>query len=797
MKIVYSWLKELVDIDIEPERLAEMLTLKGLEVSDCYPVGNGLDQILTGKVVEIKRHPNADRLYICQVDIGKEIVQVVSSAPNLKEGMISPIALPGVRLPNGMKIKKAKLKGIESNGVLLAEDELGLTDDHTGVMELPSGTTIGISIKDAIPVEDWVLDIEITPNRGDCTSILGIAREVSAITEVPVKMPEMEYEEMDKDASSFASVEIKEPDKCRRYCAGIIRDIEIRQSPFWMRYRLYLSGLRAINNIVDITNYVMLEMGQPLHAFDMDRLEGPKIVVRCAKEGEEFTTLDGITHRLSPEILLICDAERPVALAGIMGGLNSEIEEDTRNVLLEAAFFDPITIRRGAKKLGISTEASYRFERGVDIEGVKRGLKRAVYLMWLLSGGKVAKGIIDNYPRPYKPVNIIMSIKKANRFLGIDLKKDKIKAYLNALQMKIDDIDEDRIQVVPPSFRMDIKREADLFEEIARIDGYDNIPSTLPYIRPSEKDEAEEIKFEQKIREIMVGMGFTEIITYSFISPESKDQIGISGEFIELLNPLTIDQSVMRTSLVPGMLEAIKTNINYGEYDLRLFEVGKVFIKREDNEIEERPFLCAGMTGLAQKKSWYSQERKVDFYDIKGASETLLRDLSQKEFLFKREEPTPWCEEEEFAVIYSGNKEIGYIGKLSEDVLKKLDIEQPVYLMEIDLRRLKKEFIEEKRFRPFSRFPAVYRDISVIVKKEVESRSIEEIIRKAGGELVESVYLFDLYEGEKIADTEKALGFRIWFRSMKGTLEKKEVDELYEKIIKAIAENTGARLREA
>ena len=797
MRIVYSWLKELVDIDIEPERLAEMLTLKGLEVSECYPVGNGLDQVITGKIVEMKRHPNADRLYICQVDTGKEIVQVVSSAPNLREGIVSPIALPGTRLPNGMKIKKAKLKGIESNGVLLAEDELGLTDDHTGVMELPSEIPIGIPIRDVIPVEDWVLDIEITPNRGDCASVLGIAREVSAITGVPVKMPKMEYEEMDEEASSFAGVEIKEPDKCRRYCAGIIRDVQIRPSPFWMRYRLYLSGIRSINNIVDITNYVMLEMGQPLHAFDMDRLKGPKIIVRCAEKDEEFTTLDGVTHRLSPEILLICDAERPVALAGIMGGLNSEIEEDTKNVLLEAAFFDPITIRRGTKRLGISTEASYRFERGVDIEGVKKGLKRAVCLIWLLSGGRVAKGIIDNYPRPYKPVNIIMSIKKANRFLGTDLKKEKIKEYLNALQMRVEDIDEDRIQVIPPSFRMDITREADLFEEVARIDGYENIPTTLPYIRPSEKDEAEEIRFEQKIKEIMVGMGFTEIITYSFISPESKAQIGISGEFIKLINPLTIDQSVMRTSLVPGMLETIKTNINYGEYDLRLFEMGKVFIKKGDNEIEERSFLCAGMTGLAQKKSWYSQERKVDFYDIKGASETLLIDLSQREFLFKRDGYIPWYEEEEFAVIYSGNKKIGYVGKLNEDVLKKLDIEQPVYLMEIDLRILKEEFIEEKRFRPFSRFPAVYRDISIVVKKEVESRSIEEIIKKTGGELVESVHLFDVYEGKKIADTEKALGFRIWFRSMKGTLEKKEVDELYERIIKAIAEKTGARLREA
>jgi len=796
MKVVFSWLKEFVDIDIEPEKLAELLTLKGLEVGECYPTGTGLNEIVAGKILDINKHPNADRLYICDVDTGEKTISVICSAPNLKKGMIAPVALPGVKLPNGVKIKKAKIKGVESEGVLLAEDELGLTDDHSGIMELPSDVSPGTPINQALPIEDWVLDVEITPNRGDCASIIGIAREVSAITGNPLKMPVISYPETEEKAEDIGSVVIKEPDKCKRYSAGIIKDVQIKPSPFWMRYRLYLSGIRAINNIVDITNYVMLEMGQPLHAFDLNRLKGPKIVVRCAERDEEFTTLDGVTHKLFPEILLICDAERPVALAGIMGGLNSEIEEDTKDVFLEAAFFDPITIRRGAKLLGISTEASYRFERGVDIEGVVRGLKRAIYLMYKLAAGKPAKGVIDNYPRPYKPTSILLDPEKANRFLGTELSKEEIKTYLGALHMKVREENKGKLEVIPPSFRMDISREVDLFEEIARLNGYENIPTTLPYIRPSEEEEAVELEIEQKLKEIMVGMGYTEIITYSFISPEHKKLIGIPGDFIKIINPLTKDQSVMRTSLVPGMLETIKTNINYGEPNLRLFEIGKLFLNNEGG-VKEKLSLCAGITGLYEKKTWYSKERKADFYDIKGAAETLLKSISPKSFSFKRDVPPSWYEEEEFCVVESQGKRLGQMGKVAEKVLSALDIEQDIYLMEIDLDSVVNYFLEPTRFKPFSRFPAVYRDISVIVKKEVESRQIEEIIKEIGGDIVESVHLFDLYEGGKIDPSEKALGFRIWFRSMKGTLEKKEVDKIYERMIKEILEKTKGRLREA
>ncbi len=799
MKISLNWLREFIQIDIEPEKIAELLTLKGIEVSDVYPVGRDLQKIICAKIIRIRKHPNADNLYICDTDTGERIIPVICSAPNIKEGLVSALALPGTVLPDGRKIKKAKIRGEISEGMFLAEDELSLTDDHTGIIELPDDTKPGTPLPDVLPVEDFVLDVEITPNRGDCASVLGIAREISAATGKKISFPEIDYEESEEEAEKIAKVKIEEPERCRRYCAGIIRDVKIASSPFLIRYRLYLSGIRAINNVVDITNYVMLELGQPLHAFDLQRIKGREIIVRCAREGEKIRTLDGEERDLSSEVLLICDRERPVAVAGIMGGQETEIQEGTKDVLLEAAFFDPITIRRGSKKLCLSTEASYRFERGVDIENVPMALKRAMYLMQKLAGGRIAKGIIDNYPRPYKPKKIILRIDKANSFLGTSLSSEKISSYLKALHMDVKKIDSKNIEVIPPSFRMDIKREVDLFEEIARLYGYENIPVTLPYIKPSEKEEDTLLKLEGKVREIMIGMGFSEIITYSFISPEYKNLLSLSEDPIKLANPLSTEQSVMRTSLIPGILETIRTNISYGERDLKLFEVGRVFIKKKEDELpEEVPFLVAAQIGLSSKKTWYSEPRKVDFYDIKGCAESFLKSISQKDFSFRRDNKIPpYYEMHEYAGIYTGDHLIGHVGKISSRITEKLNIEEDVYIMEINLRDLSEYFIEPVRFKPFSRFPAVYRDISVVVKKSTETKLIEDIIRKIGGELVESVHLFDLYEGGKIKKDEKAVAFRIWFRSMKGTLEKKDVDVIYEKMIKEIIEKTGGRLREA
>jgi phenylalanyl-tRNA synthetase beta chain len=800
------------------DELGELLTMTGLEVEGIEVVGQSLEDIVAARVLDIAPHPNADRLSLCRMDMGGERLQVVCGAPNLEEGVFVPLALPGVRLAGDTVVKESKVRGEVSKGMLLAEDEMGLTDDHTGIMILPSDSTPGMPLPSILPISDWVLDIGITPNRPDCTCVLGIAREIAAITGQALRRPKIEKNESGTDINELTSVTIMDPAGCPRYAAGVTQGVDLGQSPFWLRYRLHLSGIRHINNIVDVTNYIMLEMGQPLHAFDYDRLKENRIVVRRAQEGESFTTLDGKSHKLNNETLMICDGERPVALAGIMGGLNSEIFAGTRNILLESAFFDPVTIRRGSKYLGLSTEASYRFERGVDIEGATAAVNRAISLISLLAGGKIAMGLIDNYPKAYTPPNIDLRVDKTNRILGTSLLRETISGYLKALEMDVQDlkalemdvqdINENEIRVRPPSFRVDVSRDVDLMEEVARLDGFENIPVTYPSIRPSEEAEASELLLRDQISSIMVGLGFTEIITYSFISPVSADILGAEKEsdlrlFVGLLNPLTMDQSVMRTSLIPGLMAAAKNNILHGERELKLFEWGKTFIlKEKDQQPREKLFLGAIMCGPYHLKTWYRDERGVDFYDIKGAVEALLRGLGlgpldPQGFHFSKGNGLSGYNPETSSNIYCSGSLIGQVGRASSSVMEAYDLkEEDAYLFELDIETLLENLTGKGGFRPLPRFPAVYRDISLIVNRQLESAKIVEIIKREGGEMVESVHIFDLYVGKKIDSSEKAMGFRICYRSIHGTLDGGEVNQLHDSVIDKIRQETGGKLRE-
>jgi phenylalanyl-tRNA synthetase beta chain len=804
MKLSLNWLKDYVDIEMSPDELGQLLTMTGLEVEGIEPVGSGLDEIVTAKILAVKPHPKADRLSLCQVDTGRERVQVVCSAPNLEEGAMVPLALPGVKLPDGTIVKKSRIRGEDSTGMLLAEDEMGLTDDHSGIMILSPDCSAGMPLTSILEVSDWVFDVDITPNRPDCASVIGVAREISALTGNILRRPEPKIEETGPDIGALTSVTIKDAAGCPRYAAGIIQNIMLHPSPFWMRYRLHLSGVRSINNVVDVTNYVMLELGQPLHAFDYNRLNENRIVVRRAQEGEIFSTLDGETHTLNSEILMICDGKRAVAVAGIMGGLNSEIFAGTRHVLLESAFFDPVTIRRGSKLLGLSTEASYRFERGADIEGVTTALKRAISLISDLAGGDIARGFVDNYPKPYSSPNISLRVDRANRILGTTIPSDEMIGYLRALGMEVLNINGDKLNIKPPSFRVDITREADIIEEVARLNGYENIPVTIPSIRPSEEREAPELIIRDQARSIMTGLGFTEIITYSFISPNSADMLGAKEEsplrsFVHLMNPLTIDQSVMRTSLVPGLLSTVKNNILNQEKELKLFEWGKIFIRKEGEQLPaEKACLAAVMTGPYRRKTWYDDERSVDFYDIKGAVEALLKGLGVQDFIFQRDNALlPGYDPEISSRIYSSGSFIGQVGLVSFKTMEAYELQkEKAYLFELDIQALLKKLSTTKKFEPFAKFPPVYRDISIIVKRELESFEIMEAIKQEGGELIESVRVFDHYEGRKMDPTEKALAFRICYRSKQGTLDGSEVNRLHESVIDKIRRKTGARLRE-
>ena len=804
MKLSLNWLQDYVDIEMSPDELGQLLTLTGLEVEGIEAAGNSLEEIMAAKILATKPHLEADRLSLCQVDTGRERVQVVCSAPNLEEGAMVPLALPGVKLPDGTIVKESLIRGETSTGMLLAEDEMGLTDDHSGIMILSSDYSPGMPLPSVLTVSDWVLDVDITPNRPDCASVIGIAREIAAVTGKILRRPEPEIEETGPDIKDLTSITINDATGCPRYAAGIIQDVILGPSPFWMRYRLYLSGIRSINNIVDVTNYVMLEMGQPLHAFDYNRLKENRIVVRRAREGEAFSTLDGEAHALNSEMLMICDGERAVAVAGIMGGLNSEIFAGTRHVLLESAFFDPVTIRKGSKRLGLSTEASYRFERGADIEGVTTALKRAVSLISDLAGGKIASGFIDNYPKPYSSPDINLRVDRTNRILGTTISLDDMAGYLKALGMEVHNINEHELKVKPPSFRVDITREADLIEEVARLSGYDNIPVTAPSIRPSEEGEAPELILRDKARSIMTGLGFTEIITYSFISPNSADMLGAKEEsplrsFVRLMNPLTVDQSVMRTSLVPGLLSTVKNNILNQEKELKLFEWGKIFIRKEGEQLPvEKACLAAVMTGPYHQKTWYDDERSVDFYDIKGAVEALLKGLGLQDFIFQRDNAIlPGYDPEISSCIYSSGSFIGQIGRASFKTIEAYELQKEnAYLFELDIEALLKNLPGINKFEPFAKFPPVYRDISIIVKRELESYEIMEAIKQEGGELIESVRVFDLYEGKKIDPSEKALAFRVCYRSKQGTLDGSEMNRLHESVIEKIRQKTGARLRE-
>jgi phenylalanyl-tRNA synthetase beta chain len=803
MKVSLNWLRDYVDIEMPPEELGQLLTMTGSEVEGIEPVGQSLEDIVVAKIVAIEPHPQADRLAVCRVDSGENNVQVVCGAPNLEVGAAVPLAMPGARLPIGTVIKEGRIRGEISKGMLLAEDEMCLTDDHSGIMILPSDSIPGTPLCSALPLSDWILDVSITPNRPDCASVMGIAREIAAITGQRLKRPEILMEESAPAVEDLSSVTILDPEGCPRYVAGIIQGLELGPSPFWMRYRLHVSGVRSINNIVDVTNYVMLEMGQPLHAFDYHRLRENRIVVRRAQEGERFTTLDGQTHTLNSEALMICDAERAVALAGIMGGLNSEIFSGTTDVLVESAFFDPVTIRKSSKRLGVSTEASYRFERGADIGGTATALKRAISLISSLAGGRVATGLIDNYPKAYIPPVIDLRVDKTNKTLGTTLSGEAIQGHLRALDMEVQEVNKNEFRVTPPSFRVDISRDVDLIEEVARLHGYDKIPVTFPRIKPSEQGEAPELLFRDQVRSIMVGLGFSEVITYSFISPESADILSGEDEralraFVELLNPLTIDQSVMRTSLIPGLFDTVKNNILHGEKGLRLFEWGKTFILRDGEQLpSERRYVAGVMTGLYQQKTWYADERDVSFYDIKGAVEALLKGVGLQGFVFQKGTGLLRYDPALSSSIYCGHSLIGMLGRVSSKVMGAYDLEKEnTYLFELDVDALFEHLRGPRKFQPIPKFPAVYRDISLIVNRQIESGKIVEIIKREQGGLVESVHVFDVYEGEKIDPSEKALAFSICYRSREKTLAGGKVNEMHEAIIDRIREETGGRLRE-
>ena len=797
MNVTLNWLKAYIDFEFSPSELADRLTMLGVEVESIKQLGAELEGVIVGSVTSIRPHPNADKLVLCQVDTGgTEALQIVCGAPNVRAGMLAPVATIGTTLPVGLTIKRAKLRGETSQGMLCSEKELGLSDDTTGLMELPTEIPLGTPLSEALGLDDVVFELEITPNRPDCLSLIGVAREIRAETGNPLKLPTVDLKESDIDVRDLTSVTIDAPDLCPRYAARIIQNVKVAESPAWLQQRLESVGIGVINNIVDVTNFVLMEYGQPLHAFDYHKLTENRIVVRRATDSEQITTLDEIERELTPDMLVIADAEKPVALAGIMGGYDSEITETTCDVLLESAYFNPSSVRATAKALGISTEASYRFERGADPGVVLTALDRAAQLIAELAGGTVCDGVVDVYPGQQPLTKIQLRPERVNFVLGTTLKAAEMAQILNRLGFDVDTTEE-IYQVAVPTFRSDVTREIDLIEEIARVYGYDNIPTTLPKGDIPVPASNPKTEVGRRVKHFLLAAGMMEAVNYSFCDPNCFDRIRLNADdplrnTLKLRNPLSPEMSVLRTTLTPGLLENAQHNHNHQIDTIALFEIGSVFV--HDGEEKEPERVTGVLAGQVGEGVYSDPHRSPDFFDIKGLVEGMLEVCSVVDWTLQKTD-VPTFHPGRNAEVLLGDRRLGVFGEVHPEVLENYDLPYKAYLFEFDLEGLADATTFAKRFEPISIYPKVARDLAIVVDKGILSDMPTELIYTTGGGSVDSVRLFDVYEGEQVPEGKKSLAYTITYHSATETLTDKAVNALHDKVVKRLNRELGAELR--
>ena len=802
MRVSLSWLKEYVSIEMDIDRLVIALTMIGLEVDSVSDRYSYLNRVVVGCIHNIAPHPQSDNLKLCEVDIGSQTLSVVCGAPNVTNDLKVAVALPGTVLPDGTVLQKSVIRGSASEGMLCSEMELGLGIVSSGIMELQGHLPLGQPLPQALALDDTVIEIDLTPNRADCLSLIGIAREIAGIQKTALNYPENHLTDSGNDITGMTSVTIKAPDFCPRYAARLLTGIKVGPSPFWLQDRLLSVGLRPINNIVDVTNFVMMEFGQPLHAFDYDHLAGHRIVVRTAKKGESFTTLDEKERTLSEDMLMICDAEKAVAVGGIMGGLNSEIESSTRRVLIESAYFNPISIRKTAKQLGMITEASYRFERGVDPQGTVCALDRAASLMADVSGATIVDGLIDAHPKPVKRPVIRLGAKETNRLLGTRFSVEEIAVMLESIGFQTEPEDNDQLTVATPSFRVDVTRPEDLMEEVARLSGYDNIPLTYPAVPVKGRPPLKSLTSRNHIKQIMSGYGFHEIITYSFISAGACDRLGLKPDdirrrLVPILNPLSEEQSVMRSSLVPGLLETMRHCIDRHEKNLRLFEIGKTFYNKDSDALPEEVEMLAGLwCGARSEDSWHARAAACDFFDLKGVVEALLDRFGISGVVFAGipEEICTYTRPGVSARIMIQGRDVGLIGEVHPRVRRHFELKDAAYIFELTVDTLRALIPDAKSFQPIPRYPSVTRDVTLIVDLGVASGRILNRVEKMDEGLIETVQLFDVFEGKPIPTGKKSISFRIVYRSPDRTLEDEEINRLHQDITGNLLEEFKALL---
>ncbi len=800
MKVSLNWLKEYVDITLPLAEISEKLTMAGLEVEAVEVIGDRWDNIVVGQIATINPHPDADRLTLVTVNLGTGEETVVCGAPNLTLGDKIAFARVGAQLIDGdsgqvATLKSAKIRGVVSSGMVCSEKELGISDRHEGIMVLPDEAPLGTPLGDYMG--DAILNLEVTPNRPDCLSVIGIAREIAALTGQSLHFPEVSYEETASPIDPQITVEIIAPDLCSRYSASLITGIKVAESPGWMQQRLLACGMRPINNIVDVTNYVMLEYGQPLHAFDYERIRGKKIIVRRAADKEKLVSLDGVERVLSGDMLVIADAERSVAVAGVMGGANSEVTQGTTSILLEAAGFNPSSIHYTGRTLRLPSEACMRFERGIRSELTLPALKRATQLLVQLAGGAAAKGLVDVYPGKLEPEPVLLATGEVKRVLGVDFSLDQITSALTSLGFDCQPAGSAaEVLVTAPYWRGDIHLAVDLIEEVARITGYDKIPTTM-LSQPIPRQNAEPIiGLKREVRHRLAGYGFQEIVTYSLVGLEMLNKLSSESRSLESLplrvaNPMTVEQEYLRPNLRANLLTALSANRRYEAGSIRLFELGRTYLPRPEDLPEEREVLCGLLSGTGLEKTWQGGDESLDFFEAKGVVEGLLSQLGVAAG-FEQCSDESLHSTKQAAIVIDG-KRVGVVGELHPKVLTNFEIADAAYLFEIDLAELLPFTIGHKMFQSIPRFPSMVRDIALVVGAEIAHQKVIDIVK--GFPLVEQVVIFDVYSGEQVPPGKKSLAYRITFQSPTHTLTDNEVNKVQQQILDKLSKDLGAILR--
>ncbi|MFZ2642382.1 MAG: phenylalanine--tRNA ligase subunit beta [Verrucomicrobiia bacterium] len=785
MKISYNWLKQYVEFDWSPQQLAERLTMCGIEVEGIEQIGASFDKIVVAQILSSDKHPNADRLSVCRVTDGATERQIVCGAKNYKVGDKVPLALPGAVLPGDFKIKVGKLRGVESQGMMCSEKELGIAEDAEGLLILDPATRLGAPIAEVLGGGDTVYDLEITPNRPDLLSIIGIAREVSALTGNLIKLPDTNFIEDGEPVDTLAKVRVEAPDLCPRYAARVVRGVKIGPSPAWLKTLLEKLGIRSINNVVDVTNFVLLESGHPLHAFDYNLLAGHEIVVRRAQAGEHLMTLDDKDRVLDEQMLVIADAQKGVALAGIMGGRQSEISDGTVDVLLESAYFVPTNIRKTSKRVGLSSESSYRFERGADVGVCDWASRRAIALIQQLAGGKVARGVIDTLAKPVELRRIACRFSRVNQLIGVAVPVDAVKRALTNLGLAIASESADRIEVTVPTFRVDLQREVDLIEEVGRIHGLDKIPSVASRAEPAISKFDVAYDRLRLVRQILNGVGYEEAVNQTPTAPATAALTQLPAELVlvKLQNPLNEDLSILRPSLLPGLLQNLRTNVARQTLDVRLFEIGRVFAARNGKPQEQRSLALAA-TGGRTPNAWESAalSAKADYYDLKGAVEALLARLKVAAVEFVPQQ-APAGVFAQSALVKAGGKTLGEIGMLQEKLGREFDLREPVALAELDLDEVLAAARWTKAYRPLPQHPSVQRDVALVVDAATTHEQVMAVFARSRKNLVASVRLFDIFSGKTIPSGKKSMAYSLTYQAPDRTLTDTEVNKTHDEIV--------------